>query len=399
MKILFVNIGNAGSTGKIIQGISAAAESKGFEVLCAYPDNKVNPPMREHDYIIESVTQKLITRELTYITGLEGGLSFVPTIRLIKKIKEFKPDIIHLHNLHGWYLNLNMLFKFISENDIKIIWTFHDCWPFTGHCTHFQKTNCKKWITGCHSCEQHLDTPKSYLDNSKRMYKLKKKLFLSPKNLTIVTPSNWLANLVRQSFFKDVDIRVIHNGIDRSIFKPTESNFRQRYSLENKKIILGVSSVWGEKKGLDIFIRLANDLDDNYKIVLVGTDDRVDSILPKNIISIHRTNNQIELAEIYSAADVFVNPTREDTFPTVNIEALSCGCPVITFDVCGCTEIPDNTSGIVVPKDDYKSILMNIELVCQQGFIDKKSCVERAKLFDQKQKTEDYINLYYSSCV
>ena len=235
---------------------------------------------------------------------------------------------------------------------------------------------------------------RTFVDGFKKAYNNKKRLFTSVNDMTIITPSKWLKGLVEQSFLNKYPIKVINNGIDLSVFKPTESDFRKKYNLENKKIVLGVSFGWGNKKGLDVFIELAKTLPSDYQVVLVGTSVKTDAILPKNIISIHKTNNQRELAEIYSVSNVFVNPTREDTFPTVNIEALACGTPVITFKTGGSPEIIDETCGVVVEKNDFNSIYDVIVKVCENKPFSKEDCLSRAKNYDMFDKFKEYVELY-----
>ena len=226
------------------------------------------------------------------------------------------------------------------------------------------------------------------------MWSLKKKYFTGINHCILVTPSQWLADLVKQSFLKGYPVKVINNGIDLSVFKPTESGFREKYGLEDVKIVLGVASGWGKRKGLDVFIELAKRLLDDYRIVLVGTDDNVDKQLPSNIISIHRTQNQKELAEIYTAANVFANPTREDTFPTVNMESLACGTPVVTFRTGGCPEILDETCGSVVDCDDVGALEIEIRRICDEKPYSVEACLARAQKFDMNDRFKEYLDLY-----
>lgn len=277
-----------------------------------------------------------------------------------------------------------------------MIWTLHDCWSFTGHCPYFDIAHCDKWKTGCHNCPQYREYPQSLFDNSKFMWKLKKKWFTGVENMTIVTPSQWLADLVKQSYLKDYPVKVINNGIDLSVFKPADSDFREKYHISaDKEILLGVAFGWGKRKGLDVFLELDKRLDaEKYQIVLVGTDDAVDKQLPENIISIHRTQNQQELAEIYSAADLFVNPTREENYPTVNMESIACGTPVLTFNTGGSPEIPDDTCGAVVPCDDVDAMEREIVRICRDKPFTKEVCLARAKAFDMNDRFEEYVELY-----
>lgn len=334
--------------------------------------------------------------QLAKWTGFNGCFSFIATWSFLRKIDRYKPDIIHLHNLHNCYINLSMLFRYIKKKNIKVIWTLHDCWSFTGQCPYFTMEKCNKWRSGCHDCPQINVYPASKVDRTRTMWKLKRKWFTGVENMTIVTPSKWLAGLVKQSFLKEYTVKVINNGIDLNVFKPTESDFRQAHNLNDKYILLGVAFGWGRRKGLDVFIELAKRLDERFKIVLVGTTDEIDKQLPDNIISIHRTSNQTELAEIYSAADLLVNPTREENYPTVNMESIACGTPVLTFKTGGSPEIPDEKTGYVVDADDIDAMEKQIIRICTEKVFDINDCLERAKSFDKSIKFNEYINLYKS---
>lgn len=396
MKTVLINSCNFGSTGNIMLEIAETAENGGYTAAVCYPQSRDNSrKQKEKDFIIGTRFSRNIHLQLAGITGLNGCFSYFSTLKLLKKLDKLKPDIIHLHNLHNCYINLPMLFKYIKKHNIKTVWTLHDCWSFTGHCPHFDMIGCDKWKTGCYSCPQYKEYPKSLFDNSKYMYRLKKKWFTGIKDMTIVTPSEWLAGLVKESYLKDYPVKVINNGIDLNVFKPTESDFREKYALENKYIVLGVAFGWGRRKGLDVFVELARRLDkEKYKVVLVGTDDNVDKLLPENIISIHRTQNQTELVKIYSAADVFANPTREENYPTVNMEALACGTPVVTFNTGGSPEMLDETCGAAVAKDDNDAMYNEIIRICEKKPYSLEACIKKAKGFDKNEKFGEYIRLY-----
>jgi len=396
MKIIEINSCNIGSTGKIMLGIAEMPYKDENYIYLAYPDSRTNRAKRKQgDILICRRFSRNIHLKLAQITGKNGKYSFFATKKFIKKLDGIKPDVIHLHNIHGWYINIPLLFNYIKKNNIKVVWTLHDCWAFTGHCPHFTMVKCDKWKTGCYKCPQYKEYPQSFFDNSKKMYKLKKEWFCGIKNLTIVTPSKWLADLVKQSFLKDYPVQVINNGIDLSVFKPTESNFRERYNIPAEKyILLGVAFGWGMKKGLDVFIELSKRLPDNYQIVLVGTNDKTDKQLPKNIISIHRTQNQAELAEIYTAADLFVNPTREEVLGLVNVEALACGTPVLTFRTGGSPECVDDTCGSVVDCDDIDALESEIKRICTERPYSQDACLTRSKHFDMNERFQEYIELY-----
>lgn len=395
MKILEINSVPYGSTAKIMYGISTVAKNDAIDAFMASGYSYHPQEELKGNYIkIGTAFEKEIHILASKLLGKHGCFSFFSTKRFLRRVKKIQPDILHLHNLHGWYLNFPLFFKYIKKNNIKVIWTLHDCWAFTGHCPHFDMIGCEKWKTGCYSCPQYRDYPKTYVDRSKWMYKKKKQWFLGVEDLTIVTPSKWLANLAKQSFLKDYPVRVINNGIDLSVFKPTESDFKKKYDCEDKKLILGVAFGWGERKGLDVFIELSKRLPKNYQIVLVGTDETVDRQLPENIISIHRTQNQAELAEIYSAVDLFVNPTREENFPTVNIESLACGTPVLTFKTGGSPEIIDETCGVVVEKNNIDELYKEILRIVEEKPFSKENCLARSKKFERTEKFSEYIELY-----
>lgn len=396
MKVVQINGGVFGSTGKIMFGISDLAEKNGIEVKCYSPVTSTNKD-REPGHAYEKIGSyncRRIHVLLSRISGYNGCFAYLETKKMINSISSFSPDIIHLHNLHDSYINLPMLFKYIKEHDISVVWTLHDCWAFTGHCTHFTIARCDKWKTGCYNCSQYKLYPKSIFDNSKKMYRLKKKWFTGINNVTLVTPSRWLANLVKQSFLSKYEVKVVNNGINLSLFKPTKSNFRKKYGIEMKKILLGISFGWDDRKGLDVFIELAKRLDDSYKIVLVGTDDSIDAKLPSNIISIHRTQNQKELAGIYTAADLLINPTREDTFPTVNIECIACGTPVLTFRTGGSPEILDETCGMVVDCDDIDKMEIEILNICSNRVYISDNCIKRSIQYDAEKCFSKYIDIY-----
>lgn len=399
MKIAQINITTGGSTGHIMLNIATVARENGFDSRTYSPvrfsrNGKISfPDIDGHTYW-GSKFESFVHYYLGQLLGKNGVLSYRGTKELVKDLEQFKPDIIHLHNIHAFCINLPLLFRYIHKNNVKVIWTLHDCWSFTGNCPHFVVAKCDKWKTGCHHCPQPKAYMKMYIDTSKKMYQLKKKLFCGVKDMTIVTPSGWLAELAKQSFLGDFPIKVINNGIDLSVFEPVESDFRERHGLENKKIILGVASGWGKRKGLDVFGELAKRLDDSYGIVLVGINPETAKELSPRIIGISRTSDQTELAEIYTAADLFVNPTREENYPTVNMEALACGTPVLTFRTGGSPEIPDERCGSVVDVDDVDSLEKEIVRICEEKPYSSEACIERAKSFDMYTRFEEYVELY-----
>lgn len=390
MKVAQINATcGVGSTGKISVAVSELLNEKGIENYILYSSGR-----SDYKFGIKYTSDSYIKVQTLYsrIFGNYGFEAKHATKKLIEQLEEINPDVIHIHNIHSHNCNLEILFKYFKEKQIKVYWTFHDCWAFTGYCPYFDMVGCEKWKTECNNCPQSGQFS-FLLDRSKYLFDKKKHTF-SNLDLTVITPSNWLADIAKQSFFKEYPIKVINNGIDLTVFKPTESDFRKKYDCEGKYILLGVAFGWGKRKGIDVFIELSKRLDDNYKIVLVGTDDESDKQLTQNIISLHRTQNQTELAEIYTAADLFVNTTREENYPTVNMEAIACGTPVLTFDTGGSSEMLDNSCGSVVPKNDIDAMYGEIIRICKDKPFSRSACLERAKYFDMNNKYKEYIKLY-----
>lgn len=398
MKVFFINtVCGVGSTGKIVTGLLDALKRDGGEGEIAYGVGEAACVKAGEAYKILSRRQYDIHNLLSRLTDREGCFSAVQTKALIAEIRKYDPDVIHLHNLHGHFLNYEVLFRYLSEAGKPVIWTLHDCWAMTGHCTYFAAAQCEQWKTECRNCSQLKQYPQSwFFGNVTGNYSAKKKRFTGIPNLTIVTPSRWLADIVRESFLKDYPVRVIHNGIDLSVFRPVESDFRRKYHCVDKFLLLGVAFDWGYRKGLEVFAQLAKRLDDRFRIALVGTNADIDRQLPPNIISIHRTRDQRELAQIYTDADLFVNPTREDNFPTVNIEALACGTPVLTFRTGGSPEIPDETCASVVDCGDVDALEREIRRIAAEQPFGRKACLKRAEAFAAEQRFGEYIKLYHT---
>ena len=398
MIIAEINTLAVGSTGKIMFDLAETARSHGHTVYTYSAKTfrrgikNAYPPIRYHTYF-GSEQGNLIHKILGGITGLNGCFSRWSTQKLIRQLEKQKIDVLHLHNLHEFCINLPMLFGYIKKNDIRVIWTFHDCWPFTGHCPYFTMVGCDKWKHGCGGCPQKGIYPKTWLDETSLMWKKKREWFTGVKDLTIVTPSVWMDGLVKESFLSDYPVVVINNGIDLNIFKPIPSHFREIHGIETY-MILGVAFGWGKRKGLDVFQRIADTLDERYQVVLIGTDAAIDRLLPAGIISVHRTNDQKELAGIYSAADLLVNPTREDNYPTVNMESIACGTPVLTFDTGGSPEMLDKMTGAVVPCNDVNGMIREIERICEERPFSREECLHKAAVFDKWEKYKAYMELY-----
>lgn len=390
MKILQINsVCGFGSTGRIAVQIQKTVEQNGGEGIIAF--GRGEAPEDVKSYKINSDIDVKIHGALSRITDRQGFYSKGATHRLVNFIKEYNPDVIHLHNIHGYYLNAKILFDFLAEYGKPVVWTLHDCWAFTGHCSHFSYEKCDKWKSGCYSCPLKNEYPASLLlDNSKKNYDEKKQLFTAVKNAVIVTPSEWLGGIVKESFLGKYPVKVIYNGIDIDCFKPTESNFKEKYGIEDKKIVLGVASVWTEKKGIKDFYKLNEIIGDDYKIVLVGLNSAQLAELPEGIIGIKRTNSARELAEIYTAADVFVNTSREETMGLTTVEALACGTPAVVCNATAVPEVVTEKSGIVIEPDNIDMLLKAVKGIS----FSKEDCMERAAEFELSKQYRKYYDLY-----
>lgn len=392
-----INSNNYASTGDIMNGVANEARKNGYAVYTCCKKSRASKRFHYDNQIyIGTWIDRVISERLGYITGLKNYFNVINTAIFINRLKKIKPDIIHLHSLTDTFVNLRMLFNYISKNNIPVVWTFHDIFTMTGQCFFSDYVNCDKWKYGCGNCPQlHREPASLIFDNTKLLWKKKKQWFTSVSNMTVVTPSAWLAGLVKESFFNKYPVKVINNGINLNIFKPTESNFRKEHNLENKYLVLGIAYKWEDlRKGADVFNRLANDLDDKYQIIMVGTNDNVDKTLNSKIISIHKTYNKEELIKIYSTCDVFAMPTREDNFPTVNMEAIACGLPVLTYRTGGSPEAINETCGSVVEKDDYDNFLKEIKRICETKPYSKEACLKRSKQFAVENKYKEYIQLF-----
>lgn len=394
--LLQINVtANWGSTGKIAEDIGKVAMANGWESYIAYgrdtkpsSTSKLIPIGNKWDMYYHGIQTRIFDKH--------GLASKKATKELIKTIKLINPDIIHLHNIHGYFINYEILFEYLSISGKPIVWTLHDCWPFTGHCAHFDFVQCNKWKEDCANCRYKKTFPTSnVLSNSADNYKRKKKSFTSIKDLTLIPVSNWLHDLLEESFLNKYPRKTIHNGIDTNVFTPTPEN----HMNNNKFSIIGVASVWTERKGLKDFIRLRKLLPQEYCITMIGLNKEQIESLPPDIKGIVRTNSLAELIEYYSTADVYVNPTYEDNFPTTNIEALACGTPVITYDTGGSTEAINQQTGYIVKQGDIEGLSKCITMLCNDNYKEatRKACRERAvALYNKDDRFDEYLNLYNS---
>lgn len=396
-KLLQINVvANWGSTGKIAEQIGLQVMEKGWESYITWR-RYMNPSK-----------SNLICVGTKFELYLHGGISLLDrhglgsvraTSALVRKVKAIEPDIIHLHVVHDYFINYPILFKFLKSYGKPVVWTFHDCWAFTGHCAYFEAEGCLKWQTRCEHCENLKKYPKAFLDHSKKNFNLKKELFTQVPNMTIVPVSDWLGNLVQQSFLKDYPMKVIHNGINTEVFRPLQNDaIREKYGIDkDKHILLGLSSLWEPRKGLKDFFKLNNLIDrEQYQIVLVGLNVKQISDLPEGIIGIARTDNVNELVALYSEATLFLNPTYEDNFPTINIESLACGTPVVTYKTGGSIEAVDDKTGFIIEQGDIEGLYDCAKTVVAKGknsYTD--ACRHRAlENFDAGKCYMQYIDLY-----
>lgn len=356
MKVLFVNsVCDYGSTGKIVRDLANGLKKEGHEILICYGRHQA-----KEDTDTFYIGDKLTTYSHVFMTRVfnrHGLHSNRATQKLIEKIETFNPDVIHLHNLHGYYLNVEMLFEALKTFKGKIYWTFHDCWPISGSSAYFDYHGCKTWDEGCVECNSTRDYPEALVfKRQKKNFLWKKKAFSGLDNLTLVTPSYWLKELLAKSFLAQYPCEVIHNGINTNLFKPTyDAELTKKY--ENKLVLLGVASIWEQRKGLNDFIKLSTMISDNYKIVLIGLTEEQKKSLPTAIDGVLRTDSAEQLAAYYTLSHRFINPTYEDNYPTTNIEALCCHTPVIAYDTGGNKEVSIKPFMTIVPQGDLEAIV------------------------------------------
>lgn len=389
------------STGRIMQEIGELAMQNGWESYIAYSRGRDGlRPCRSRLVAVGGKLDVAWHGVQTRLFDRHGLASARATRQFVKKIEEIKPDIIHIHNLHGYFLNYRILFDYLKDSGIPVVWTVHDCWLYTGHCYYYSYARCDRWQNGCHDCPQRRLFPASlWKDRSRQNWLDKREVFMSlPKDkLTIVPVSDWICGEMRESFLKDYKFRVIHNGIDTDTFKVyAASDVRRIYNIRSKYLLLGVASIWSEEKGFDDFIRLARSLNDDEVIVLVGVKREEMKRLPHNIIGIPRTENIRQLAELYSAATAFVNFTYQDNYPTVNLEAIACGTPVVTYRTGGSVEAVTENTGFIVEQGDIADALRKVRTIERRGHdAYERPCRDYALAhFRKEERYAEYLTLY-----
>lgn len=380
MKVLMINsVCGIRSTGRICTDLASELEAQGHEVKIAYGREEVPEKFRKYAVRIGHNVDIYLHALKARLTDGAGFGSRRATEKFIEWVKQYNPDVIHLHNIHGYYINVDILFAYLRTCGKKIIWTLHDCWAFTGHSAYCDAARCDLWKTGCHSCAQMNEYPKTLFDRSHKNWKLKKHLFSGIPNMKLVTPSYWLKDIVQKSYLNEYPVEVIYNGLDMDVFKPTESDVVARYGLTGKKVVLGVAAVWDKRKGLDVFVQLRQRLSEDYAIVIIGLTHRQIKKLPDGIVGISRTSNIQELVEWYSSAYVYFNASVEETMGLTTVEAQMCGTPVIVFDKTAIPELVRDEHGYIVNYCKIEDVVHCIEeLKCKN--IDRHKLVEYEKV-------------------
>ncbi len=398
-KVFFLNsVCGTGSVGRIVAGLMKELSDRGVDSLAAY--GRYHAPKELSAFRIGSDLDVYGHGILSRLTDCHGLYSARATKRLVKAIAAYDPDLIHLHNIHGYYLNYPILFDYLRHAGKRIVWTLHDCWSFTGHCTHYTYLGCRRYKKSCGHCPQLREYPASFLmDHSEKNLARKKASFSGIPELSLVTPSEWLKGEVETSFLKEYPVHVIPTGIDTGVFSPKKEEakrLREQYGLQESFVILGVANPWRERKGISDFAALSELLDDRFRIVMIGVKESQRKHLPKTILSFPKTDSVSELAAWYTLSDVYLNLTLEDTFPTTNLEALSCGTPVITYDAGGSRESLTDETGIVVERRDLKGVIRALKTVMtDQTKFTLAFCRERASLYSAEKRFRQYIEEMY----
>ena len=390
MKAALINVSSYGSTGRICGGIARCLQRAGHSAKIYY--GRGGPYADLDSFRADTQADILLHAGLARAADSMGMHSLRATRRLIRELEKDRPDLIHLHNLHGYWLSVGTLFAYLKTVSVPVIWTLHDCWPMTGHCAFFPTDGCEKWKTGCSGCRWNEFYPKRlFWDASGRNYRKKKEWFSGMPDLTLTAPSDWLRDLTRESILKEYPAVTLYNGINRNAFRPTETRVRETYGIRlEEKLVLGVASVWDRRKGLDLFLKMSEDLPE-CRFAAVGLNRDQIRALPARVIGIERTESLRELAGWYSAADVFVNPTRADNFPTTHLEALACGTPVAAFDTGGCSEAFDPLSGASAPEGNLPALE---DAVRRCMALSREDCLRRSERFDEDRCFGEMIGLY-----
>lgn len=393
MRVLQINANYGfGSTGVIMKDIGDMLISSDDEAYFAYQRCNSIP---NNGYIIGNEVDWKVHALLSRALGGQGYYSTAATKKLIRYIRHIKPDVVHLHNLHSNYVNIDLLFKFFAEDDIPVVITMHDCWYFTGKCFHYVDVNCDGFLNGCGNCKKKTAPPASLIfDRSAWSLQNKKKRLLSIPRIHFVGCSKWICQEAKKGILSESRISVVYNGVDTNIFSPQESNLKERYNIGDKFLVMGMANKWMQPKNMEIIPKLKKLAD--VKVMVVGcTDSQIEMLgqFGDTVIPVGFIRDRVELAQHYSAADVFVNLTHADTLPTVNMESICCGTPVITYDSCGSPELVDVDTGIIVPENDQDGIIHAIDLARRK---DWNMCSEVGKSKYDKNKCYKIYRRIYS---
>lgn len=396
MKIVQLNTYcGSGSTGRIAVDIARYASRQGAETVIGFGAGTVPEDAQVYALRIGGKLDRKWHGAIRKLLDMEGYGSILTTRRLIGFLKEYQPDVIHLHNLHGCYLNHRLLFRHLRAAGIPVVWTLHDCWPFTGHCAYFDYVGCERWKTECHHCPQRNTYPVCIgPDGSRRNQRRRRRLFAAVPAMALVAPCGWLRELAAQSFLRETPCRVIYNGVNRTLFQPTENKLREAHGITQPHLVLAVASEWEERKGLRYLPELAERLGPDYRLALIGLTQEQIASLPAGILGFTKTSSPTELAAWYTAADCLANPTMEDNMPLVNLEAMACGTPVVVFRTGGCPECVTDACGAVVPKGDVAAMAQAVRRVCERRGAYREACLAQAERFDGGNSAQAYWELY-----
>lgn len=350
MKYLFINVvAGVGSTGRIVAEKARELEAQGHTCRIAYGREAGNCQGIQTMAIGTAQAYRLhALRHRIFGTG--GFGSAAATRAFLKEVQAYDPDVLWLHNLHGYYLHVGLLFDYLRDSGKQILWTLHDCWAFTGNCPYFSFIGCNRWKTGCGHCPQRHLYPKALLDATGANYRKKRRLFTGIPNLSLEVPSQWLMDLVKESFLKEYPVRVVPNRVDTSVFRPTPSNLREAWGLQDTFVILGVANIWEPRKGLSDFIALSGRLPPDCRIVLIGIGKEEAARLPETILALPRTPTAGELAQWYTAADVYVSASVEETFGMTVLESACCGTTPLVYRGTACQEVAQANGGLCVER-------------------------------------------------
>jgi len=399
MRIVEINSVNRGSTGNIMLGVASVARDNGYDVLVCYPKSRDNMlKYKKGDYLIGNRFSRNVGRLLSQHFKSEHCIHICSTLRLICKLKRFHPDVIHIHNIHDSFLNFPLFFRYIKSAGMPIVWTLHDCWLYTGHCTHYVGTGCNMWQIECKDCKYYDQYPHSSYDDSSYNFKLKQRILLGLGHKLVLAPvSKWLADELKKSFLKNVKCQVMSNGIDMDVFKPiTAAGVRDKYGIPDGRIILAAATEWSDRKGLRDYYMLAKMLSKNEYIVLVGIGNDLIENLPAGIVGVKRTDSKEDMAKLYSLANVVLSLSYAETFGLTIIESIACGTPVVAYNNTAQPELINSENGLIVETGNVDAVYAAIQQIFAQkketwSFLCRQSIVNK---YDEQKLYKEYLNVF-----